>query len=92
VGSGCLGPRAMKSIGNHKSVRAVLAIMMRSGAIADFELREFGTELFVRIWPSRDCLHLHLRKQIAALLPRDVEERHVTIVEYEPSSGACVPR
>jgi hypothetical protein len=72
----------MESIGKHRTAGAVLAIMVRSGAIADFELHEFGNELFVRIWPHRDSFDLHLRKQIAALLPRDVEERHVTIVEH----------
>jgi hypothetical protein len=76
-------PRAMKAIGKHKTTAAVLAIAVRSGAIADFELYEFGSEVLVRIWPSRDRFDAHLRKQIAALLPRDVEERHVTVVEHE---------
>ena len=73
----------MKPIGKIESVRAVLAIMMRSGAIDDFELHEFG----IRIWPSRDNFHLHLHKQIMALLPRNVEERHVTIVQHGASGG-----
>ena len=59
---------------------AILAIMMRSGAIVDFELHESESGLSIRIWPGPDCFDLHLRKQIAALLSRDVEERHVTIV------------
>src|SRR6266516_288414 len=80
------GLRAMKFTGKHQSTGAVLAIMMRSGAIADFELHEFKSELFTRIWLPRDCLDVHLRKQIAALLPGEVEERHVTIAEYESSS------
>jgi hypothetical protein len=73
----------MKAIGKHKTTAAVLAIAVRSGAIADFELHEFGSEVLVRIWPSRDSVDAHLRQQIAALLPSDVEERHVTIVEHE---------
>jgi hypothetical protein len=75
----------MKSIGNRKAAGAVLAIMMRSGVISDFELRQLGSELFIRIWPSPGCFYLHLRKQIVALLPDAVEERHVTIVEHDPT-------
>ena len=60
--------------------------MMCSGAIDDFELRESGTELFVRIWPPRNHFGPHLRKQIAALLPDNIGEMHVTIVEEELSS------
>src|SRR5437870_4172186 len=71
-GRGQRSLRAMKFTGKHKSTGAVLAIMMRSGAIADFELHEFKSELFVRIWPPRNCRDLHLRKQIAALLPDEV--------------------
>jgi hypothetical protein len=58
-----------------------LAIMMGSGTIVDFEVVEAGSEIFVRVWspPERDVAHL--RKQVAAILPRTVEERHVMIVE-----------
>jgi hypothetical protein len=58
-----------------------LAIMMGAGTIVDFEVVEAGSEIFVRVWspPERDVARL--RKHVAAILPRAVEERHVMIVE-----------
>ena len=58
-----------------------LAIMASCGAIADFELIESGDELLVRVWPPRERDASCLRKQVAAMLPREIEERHVVIVE-----------
>jgi hypothetical protein len=58
-----------------------LAIMAGSGAIADFELIESGDELLVRVWPPQERDASRLRKQVAAMLPREIEERHVVIVE-----------
>ena len=65
----------------HEPTGGALTIMMRSGAIADFELHELGSEVFVRVWAPQDCDAWHLRKQVAALLPSHVEESHITIAE-----------
>ncbi len=42
---------------------------------------ETGSEIFVRVWPHHPRDDTRLRKQVAALLPRDVEERHVLVVD-----------
>jgi len=55
--------------------------MMGAGAIADFEVVESGDEIVVRVWPPRHRDDTRLRKHIAAILPSEVEERHVIIVE-----------
>ncbi len=64
-----------------KATIGALAIMMGSGAIIDFEVSESDSEIFVRVWspPQHDVTHL--RKQVAAILPSGVDERHVVIVE-----------
>ncbi len=61
--------------------KGALAIMMGAGAIADFEVVESGDEIVVRVWPPRHRDDTRLRKHIAAILPSEVEERHVIIVE-----------
>jgi hypothetical protein len=58
-----------------------LAIMMGSGAIADFEVVEMGNEIFVRVWPQYPEDDDRLRKQVAALLPHEISERHVLVVQ-----------
>ncbi len=63
------------------ATNGALAIMMGSGAIADFEVVKTGSEIFVRVWPHHPRDDTRLRKQVAALLPRDVEERHVLVVD-----------
>jgi hypothetical protein len=57
-----------------------LAIMMGSGAIIDFEVVEAGSEIFVRVWSPHERDDTRLRKHVAAILPRAVEERHVVIM------------
>ncbi len=69
-------------MGKHGATGAALIIMMGSGAIADFELHECDSELFIRVWVPQNCDACHLRKQVAALLPKHVEERHITIAEW----------
>jgi hypothetical protein len=64
-----------------KATIGALAIMMGSGAIIDFEVVESGSDIFVRVWSPRERDAAHLRTQVAAILPRDVEERHVAVVE-----------
>ncbi|HYS84115.1 MAG: hypothetical protein E6G84_05040 [Alphaproteobacteria bacterium] len=66
----------MKNLG---AAVGALTIMVRSGAILDFELFESGSEVFVRVWPAGDLEDSRLRRQVAALLPGYVDERHVTI-------------
>jgi hypothetical protein len=65
----------------HHATAGALAIMMGSGAIADFELQEVEGELFVSVWLPPDRDGLHLRKHVAALLPGHIDEQHVRIVE-----------
>ncbi len=64
---------------NLRTAVGALTIMMRSGAILDFELFESGSEVFVRVWSAGDLEDSRLRRQVAALLPGYVDERHVTI-------------
>ena len=64
---------------NLRTAVGALTIMMRSGAILDFELFESGSELFVRVWSDGDLEDSRLRRQVAALLPDYVDERHVVI-------------
>ena len=66
-------------------VEGALARMMGSGIIVDFELKderhEFGSELMIRIWVNHSRESLRIREYLTGVLPSDVEERHVTIVE-----------
>lgn len=68
-------------MGKHGAAGGALTIMMASGAIADFELHEFGSKLLVRVWIPQNCDAWRVRKHVAALLPSHLEERHITIVE-----------
>jgi hypothetical protein len=63
------------------TTNGALAIMMGSGAITDFEVVESGSELLVRVWSPRDRDRARLRKHVAAILPSEIEERHVEVVE-----------
>ncbi len=62
------------------ATNGALTIMMGAGAIADFEIVESGSEMFVRVWSPHERDDTRLRKHVAAILPSDVEERHVVIV------------
>ena len=66
-------------MGKREAAGGALTIMMGSGAIADFELREFASELFIRVWIPHNSDAWRVRKHVAALLPSHVEERHITI-------------
>jgi hypothetical protein len=68
-------------MGKHEAAGRALTIMMGSGAIADFELREFASELFIRVWIPQNSDAWRVRKHLAALLPGRLEERHITIAE-----------
>lgn len=68
-----------------KSVAGALAIMMASGMIADYELSVTDNEIDVRIWAPDDQTDSKLRKQVAAVLSRHIDERHVIVV---PPSNA----
>ena len=48
-------------------------------AIAAIGEGQSGSEVFVRVWPAGDLEDSRLRRQVAALLPGYVDERHVTI-------------
>jgi hypothetical protein len=75
------GSKTVNSMAKHEAAGGALTIMMGSGAIADFELREFGSELFVRVWILQNCDASRVRKHVAALLPSHLEERHITVAE-----------
>jgi hypothetical protein len=70
------GDRSAETLG---AVAGALAIMMRSGAILDFELLESGSNIFVRVWSPGDLEDSRLRTQVAAILPSHVDERHVVV-------------
>lgn len=57
-----------------------LAIMMASGMIADFEVVQRDDSILVRVWSADDQPDVHLRRQVAALLPRHVDEGRVVVV------------
>jgi hypothetical protein len=63
-----------------RTIAGTLAIMMASWMIVDFELIESGNETYVRVWSPADQDGADLRKQVAAMLPRDIHERHVIVV------------
>ena len=63
------------------ATNGALAIMMGGGVIADFEVVEDGSDILVRVWPQHPRDDARLRKQVAALLPREVDERHVVVVD-----------
>lgn len=66
-----------ESTSNSHAVSGALSIMMRSGAILDFELVVLDGELFVRVWTQGGRKETHLRAHVAAL--GYVDERHVII-------------
>ena len=68
-------------MGRREAAGRALTIMMGSGAIADFELHEFASELFIRVWIPQNCDAWRVRKHVAALLPSHLEKRHITIAE-----------
>jgi len=63
-----------------KTVAGALAIMMASGMIVDFEVSVRGNEMDVRVWAPEDQTDSRLRKQVAALLSRHVDEGHVIVI------------
>jgi hypothetical protein len=63
------------------ATNSALAIMMGAGAIADFEVVESGSEMFVRVWSHRPRDDARLRKQVAAIVPVELDEDHVVVVE-----------
>jgi len=63
------------------AANGALAIMMGAGAIADFEVIETGNEILVRVWSQQPCDDDRLRKQVAAILPVELDENHVVVVE-----------
>lgn len=68
-------PRASTS--NLRAISGAQSIMMRSGAIMDFELVRSNGELFIRVWTHGGHKEAHLGKHVAAL--GHVDERHVII-------------
>ena len=67
-----------------KTVAGALAIMMASGMIADFDVSETDdNKILVRVWSAEDRPDAHLRMQVAALLSRHVDARHVSVVHVE---------
>lgn len=63
-----------------KAAAGALAIMAASGMIADFEVLQRDDTILVRVWSMDDQPDDRLRKQVAALLPRHVDEGRVIVV------------
>ncbi|GIK79392.1 MAG: hypothetical protein KJZ73_03490 [Pseudorhodoplanes sp.] len=63
-----------------KAAAGALAIMVASGMIADFELLQGDDTILVRVWSADDQPDAHLRRQVAAHLPRHVDEARVIVV------------
>jgi hypothetical protein len=63
-----------------KSILGALSIMMASGTIADFDVFESGSEVYVRVWSTDGRDGNRLQKHVAAALPPYVNEHHVTVV------------
>jgi len=63
------------------AANGALAIMMGAGAIADFQVIETGSEILVRVWPQQPGDDARLRKQVAAILPAELDEHHVVVIE-----------
>ncbi|MBZ0139459.1 MAG: hypothetical protein K8H87_06735 [Pseudorhodoplanes sp.] len=63
-----------------KAAAGALAIMAASGMIADFEVLQRDDTILVRVWSMDDQPDARLRKQVAALLPRHVDEGRVIVV------------
>ena len=63
-----------------KAAAGALAIMAASGMIADFEVLQRDDTILVRVWSMDETPDARLRKQVAALLPRHVDEGRVIVV------------
>jgi hypothetical protein len=63
-----------------RAVAGALAIMMASGMIADFDVSVADDQIDVRVWAPEDQNDVKLRKQVAALLSRHVDETHVIVI------------
>lgn len=74
-----------------KATAGALAIMMAAGMIADFEVSGTGEEIMVRVWSMDDHPDANLRRHVAALLPRPIDEGHVIVMPangFAPESAA----
>lgn len=63
-----------------KAMAGALAIMMAAGAIADFELSETDSAIYVRVWSHAGQDDADMQKQVAAMLPRSVNRRDVVVI------------
>ena len=63
-----------------KATAGALAIMMASGMIADFEVSEWDNDIYVRVWSVDEEPDGKLRKQVAAMLPRSIDENRIIVV------------
>jgi hypothetical protein len=63
-----------------RAVAGALAIMMASGMIADFDVSVADDRIDVRIWAPDDQNDAKLRRQVAALLARHVDDTHVSVM------------
>ncbi len=66
-----------------KSIVGALSIMMASGIIADFDVSESDSEVYVRVWPAEGSDGDHLKSHVAAVLPPYVDERQVSVVSTQ---------
>ena len=66
-----------------KAIAGALAIMAASGMIVDFDLTEKDREIHVRVWSGDDQTDADLRKDVAVLLTRYVNDRKIVVTETQ---------
>jgi hypothetical protein len=63
-----------------RAANGALTLMVRAGAIADFEVIEAGNEIFVRVWSPEPRNDGRVRKEVAAIIPVELDENHVLVM------------
>jgi hypothetical protein len=63
-----------------RTIVGALSIMMAAGFIADFDVVETDREVHVRVWSIDGDDPHQLQKNVAAILPPHIHERHITVV------------
>ena len=63
-----------------RSIVGALSIMAAAGTIADFDVVEADSVVYVRVWSADDRDGSHLQREVAALLLPHADEHHVTVV------------
>ncbi len=62
-----------------KAAAGALAIMTASGMIADFDVSVWDNDIYVTVWSADDLPDGKLRKDVAAALPKAIDESRVFV-------------